>query len=92
MGKSSNNRRNRKLRAQATFTELVGIRDGHLPPNPTRERSPDLELPRQNADQYTADGALIVVADDDLEIPDISIADLPPGRHDDDRLFAWLLQ
>ena len=94
MGK--NNRRNRKMRERAMFLDMIDVRDGYKQPNPAPRRSPEYEFPRQNADQITEDGALIVDADDDLEIPTITDDDLPRGKRskatDDERTYTWLLQ
>ena len=100
MGKSSNNRRNRKLREEAAFREMMDIRDGYRQPDPEPRRSPELELQPQQQDQeqYTADGALIIKIDDDLEVPELSLADLPKARGyvtesgDIERSYQWLLQ
>ena len=100
MGKSSNNRRNRKLREEAAFREMMDVRDGYRQPDSAPRRSPELELQvqPQNQDQYTADGALIIAIDDDLEVPELSLADLPKARGyvsesgDVERSYQWLLQ
>ena len=97
MGK--NNRKNRKIREQQAFLDLYLERETGAPPRRVTVDVPDPET-FGNDEAYEIDGALRVLVDKDLDVPDVKTSDLSApktGRPrtkttDTDRYFEWQLQ
>ena len=106
MGKSSNNRRNRKRKENAQILEAICA--SKKKEKPTSDYDDIIDMPvfhqsdappaSSNQEKYDADGALIIEVDDDLDFEDVETSCLAPRRGpkkkpaDVERLYQWYLR